>query len=167
MELLCSSANGKKVYYDPINSHAATRLKDTPQLRGLVIELVGKLDLHGDIGTHVDMGRVVGTCDVVDVDDSDQIVYGLRKNRDEDGLVPFTKSRPGDPCRDIAVHLVKQPNDSYILSSTWIGTFDDDDEPFPSSPNANERSVDFWNKHAFVYGSQEIQAGTETTKRPW
>lgn len=165
---LCTSQNGKRVYYDSVHSHAATHLEDTPQLKGLVIELIEKMVLEDDnIGTHIDMGRVVGTCDVVKVDDADKIVYGIRKNRDDDGLVPFTKSRKGDPCPYVTIQLIQQTDGSYILSSAWIGTFGDDDEPFPNSPLANERSVDFWNKHAFVYGSQEIQAGTETPTCPW
>ena len=61
----------------------------------------------------------------------------------------------------------KQDDGSYVLSSTWIGTFSGDDEPFPNAPGATEQSKDFWSKRAFVYGSQEIQAGTETSERPW
>lgn len=167
-ELLAVSKNGVAVHYDPIYSHAATHFEDTPQLKELVQEIIEGLELQGqEIATHLDMGRVVGTCDVVEVDDTDQILYGKRKNRDEDGLVPFTKSRQGESCRNVAVHLVPQNDGGYILSSAWIGTFGEDDEPFPGSPHATERSVDFWSKRAFVYGSQEIVAGTETTKKPW
>lgn len=167
-EFLCKSKNGVTVTYDPVHSHAATHLEDTPQLKNLVIELINNMILEDDnIATHVDMGRIVGTCDVVDVDNTDEIVYGIRKNRDEDGYVPFTKSRAGDPCPYVSVHLIKQGDRVYILSSAWIGTFGDDDEPFPNAPNANERSIDFWDKHAFIYGSQEIVKGTETADRPW
>lgn len=153
--------------YDSINSHAATHFEDTPQLESLVREVISNLDLKGqEVATHIDMGRVVGTCDVVDVDEDDKLVYGMRKNRAEDGLVPFVKGRQGGICQYVAVHLLPQPDKTYLLSSAWVGTFDDD-EPFPNSPDANGRSVEFWNKHAFVYGSQEIVAGTETKIRPW
>lgn len=116
------------------------------------------------------MGRVVGTCDVVMVDDSDEIVYAVRKNREDDGPVPFVKNRQGDPCPYVAVHLAPQADGTYILSSAWIGKFGTigvDDEPFPLAKDANERSAAFWDKHAFVYGSQEITPGTETKERPW
>ncbi|MDB5170313.1 MAG: hypothetical protein JWO35_7 [Candidatus Saccharibacteria bacterium] len=165
---LCTSKNGKRVTYDPIHSHAATHLEDTPQLKDLVIEAIQNMTLKEDsIGTEIDMGRIVGTSDVVDVDSTDEVVYGIRKNRDKEGHAPFVKSRHGDPCSYVALHLVKQDDGSYVLSSTWIGTFSGDDEPFPNAPDATVRSKEFWNKRAFVYGSQEIQAGTETTKRPW
>lgn len=168
LSFIGKSSNDVIVNFDPVNSHASTHFEDKPQLKELVAKVIGKLDLQGqEIATHVDMNTAVGTCDVVKVDESDEIVYGMRKNRSEDGLVPFTKTRQGEPCPFVAVHLVPQPDKTYILSSAWIGTFGDDDEPFPNSPDATERSVEFWNKHAFVYGSQEIVAGTETLKRPW
>ena len=166
-KLLGLSKNGVRVVYDPVGSHAATHFEDTPQLEGLVREIVADMELDGrEIGTHVAMGRVVGTCDVVMVRAGDEIVYGMRKNRADDGLVPFVKNRSGEPCSDVAVHLAPQDDGTYVLWSAWIGTFDDD-EPFPGSPKANERSVAYWNTYAFVYGSQEIVAGTETSLCPW
>jgi len=168
LEPIATSKNGKKITYDPVNSHVATHLEDTPQLKDLIVEACSGLDLSGqEIAQHFDMGRVVGTCDVVKISEHDEIVYGLRKNREDDGLVPFVKNRQGDPCNYLAIHLVPQSDGTYRLSSSWIGTFGEDDEPFPLSPNANERSIDFWNNHAFVYGSQEIIAETETNNRPW
>ena len=164
---LCVSRNRKRVTYDPVDSHTATHFDDTLGLKALVIEAVEGLELNGELGTEIDMGRIVGTSDVVDVDDSDEVVYGIRRNRDREGHAPFVKGRTGDPCPYVALHLVPQADGSYILSSTWIGTFSGDDEPFPNAPEATERSKDFWNKRAFVYGSQEIQPGTETAVRPW
>jgi len=59
MELLCASKNGKKVYYDPIASHAATHLQDTPELKNLVIEAIGTMNLRGEpVAKQIDMGRV-------------------------------------------------------------------------------------------------------------
>jgi len=113
-----------------------------------------------------DMGRTVGTSDVVEVDESDEIVYGNRKNRDDDGLVPFVKTRQAQPSPFVSVYLVPQPDETYELSSAWIGTYGDD-EPFPGSVYANEKSADYWHHHAFVYGIQEIVEGTETLISPW
>jgi hypothetical protein len=167
-EQIATSNNGIIVTYDPVNSHAATHLEDTPQLKDLVKEVVNSLELTGqEIAKHYDMGRIVGTCDVVDVKPNDEIVYGIRKNRESDDLVPFVKNREGDLCPYVAVQLVPKPNGPYVLSSAWIGIFGEDDEPFPLAQDANERSIDFWNKHAFVYGSQEILAGSETKICPW
>jgi hypothetical protein len=173
-ELIGKSKNGVSVTYDPVNSHAATHLKDTPQLKALVIEALQDMTLEDDtIMTDVDMGRVVGTTDVVKTDSTDEIVYGMRKNRTDDGHVPFTKSRPGDPCSHITLQVVRQNDGTYILTSVWIGQLHinesgkEDDEPFPNSPNATSRSKELWSKRAFVYGSQEIIPGTETSACPW
>ncbi len=154
--------------YDPVHSHAATHLEDTPELKSLVAEVVGNMDLVGQkIAQHYDMGRIVGTSDIVDVDETDKIIYAVRKNRDDDGLVPFTKTREGKPCPYVTLQLAPQADGSYELLSAWIGTFDDDDQPFPQSPRATDKSVDYWNRLAFVWGSQEIVPGTETTVCPW
>lgn len=167
-KLLCTSHNGIEVTYDPIDSHAATHLEDTPQLGELVSEIVGDMDLTGQtIRKHFDMGKVIGTSDVVTVDETDELVYAVRKNRNDDGLVPFTKSRQAQPCNFVTVQLSPHPDGTYELLSAWIGTFDDDDQPFPQSPAATSKSVEFWNNLAFVYGSQEIVPGSETSNRPW
>jgi hypothetical protein len=167
-KLIAKSKNGVGVTYDPIHSHAATHLEDTKGLKKLVIEVIGSLDLNGQkIAQHFDLGRIVGSCDLVNITDADEVVFGVRKNREHDGLVPFVKNRQGDPCPYVALHLFPQSDKSYALSSAWIGTFGDDDEPFPQSPESNDRSIDFWNKHAFVYGSQEIMSNTETSTKPW
>lgn len=168
LQLICKSKNGVDIKYDPIHSHAVTHLEDTPQLKDLVAEVASGLDLGGqEISTYFDMGRIVGTCDVVEVDSSDELVYGVRKNRPDDGLVPFTKSRLGDPCSFVALQLLPKTDGGYVLASAWIGTIGEDDEPFPDSPYATERSTEYWTNHAFVYGSQEIEAGSETTACSW
>lgn len=166
-EFLCKSKNGVEVVYDPVHSHAATHLEDTSQLKDLVIEVLTSTDLKNDrVETYVDMGRIVGTSDVVDVDDTDEIVYALRKNRDEDGWVPFAKTRKAQPCPYVSVVLAKQDNTSYELVSAWVGTLGDD-EPFPNSPDATDKSIAYWSKHAFVWGSQGIKPGTLRSDCPW
>lgn len=162
-----TSKNGIPVVYDPVNSHATTHFEDTPQLKSLVKEIVEGLELNGDsVATHIDMGRIVGKCDVVDIDENDEIVFGIRKNREDDGLVPFVKHRDGDPCSTVAYALIFK-GDRYVLTSAWIGVFDKDDVPFPESSRATERSAVFWRTRAFVYGSQEIIDGTESKTAPW
>lgn len=163
------SQNGIDVLYDPVYSHAATHLEDTPDLKDLVSEVISALELNGqEIKAHFDMGRIVGTDNMIDVDGTDEIVYGARKNRLHEGLVPFVKNREPQPCPYVTVLLVPKADATYVLLSAWIGVYDEEnDEPFPQSPDATPQSAEFWSKHAFVYGSQEIIAGTETAERPW
>lgn len=168
LELLAKSKNNVPVYYDPVNSHAATHLEDTMGLKDLVKEAISNLVLSGlEYSSHIDMGRVIGACDVVNVNEGDEIVYGIRKNRKDDGLVPFVKNRQPEPCSTVALHLVPREHGSYILSSAWIGVMDPEDQPFPQSPNATDKSIEYTDMHAFIYGTQEIIEGTETPIKPW
>jgi hypothetical protein len=165
-ELLCTSKDGKQVYFDPIHSHAATHFADTPQLRELVIEVLKNRDIaNNELEFGIDMGRTVGTCDVVDTDDSNDIVYVIRKSRPEQGYVPFVKTRKPQADSNISISLLSNRDGTFQLSSAWIGTWDD--PPFPQQPHATPNSKIYWNTHAFVWGSQEIEPGTETETCPW
>ena len=166
LELLCKSANSKQVVFDPVNSHTATHFKDAPGLKELAKELLSDMNLEGDlIAKDVDMGKIVGNSDVVEIDDTDVIVFAMRKNREDQGYVPFTKSRPSQPCSLVSIHLIKKDEDTYELSSVWIGQYES--PMFPQMSNATADSIPYWSQHAFVWGSQEIIAGSERNDCPW
>lgn len=166
-ELLCTSHDGKDVYYDPINSHAATHFADTPQLKELAIEVIKGRDIAtSPLEFDIDLGRTVGTSDIVETDDSDEIVYVIRDHRPEQGYVPFVKTRePKDDSHISIALLATEVLSKYLLSSAWIGTWNS--PPFPQQPNATRESKIYWSRHAFVWGSQEIEPGTETKVCPW
>jgi hypothetical protein len=165
-ELLCISKNGKHVYYDSINSHASTHFADTPQLRELVIEVLQTRILSNvNLEFDIDTGKVIGTCDVVETDNSDEIVYAFRKNRSEQGYVPFTKSRYAQPDSYLSVSLIANLDGTYQLSSAWIGKLNH--PPFPQQPDAIAESKSYWSKHAFVWGSQQIEPNSEINNCPW
>lgn len=150
VEQLCISKNNKKVFYDPVGSHAATHFDDTPNLKEIVSEIVSGMDLTDEIvAKEFDMNRPVGDCDVVEIDESDVIVYAMRKNREDQGRVPFTKSRSTTPSSLVSVYLVQESEDSYELSSAWIGELDS--PPFPEMENATNESIPYWSKRAFVW----------------
>lgn len=166
LEQLCQSANGKQIVFDPINSHVATHFNDEPYLRDLVIDVLSKEELTEPvIAKDVNTGRIIGNNDLVEVDDSDILVYAIRKNREDQGYVPFTKSRTSQPSTLLSIYLVKKDNTTYELSSAWIGEFEM--PPFPEMDNATRESMPFWSKHAFVWGSREIIPGTEISSCPW
>ncbi|CAN5674778.1 hypothetical protein BH23PAT1_BH23PAT1_4380 [soil metagenome] len=165
-EYLCVSANGNHVFFDPAMSHAATHFDDTPQLRGLVVGILEQQQLEGsEMSLDIDTGKPVGTSDVVEVDETDVIVYAMRKNRVEQGRVPFTKTRAAQPSSRVSIHLLKQDDSEYDLTSAWIGSFDS--PPFPEDPQATAESKPYWSKHAFMWGSQEVISGTELSCCPW
>lgn len=165
-ELLCVSKNNKRIYYNSVNSHASTHFADTVGLRELAIEVLVERNIdNNSLDFDIDMGRIIGTTDVVETDDSDDIVYALRIKRTDQGYVPFVKSRSAQPSTYISISLVANTNGTYQLSSAYIGALDD--PPFPQEPNATAYSKPYWGTHAFVWGSQEIILGSEIKSCPW
>lgn len=163
-ELLTHSKNGLAVSFDPIHSHAATHFSDTPQLRELVKEIIEKTVLADELMEfEIDMGRIVGTSDAVVNDADDKIIYAKRKNREV--YVPFNKSKLPQPCSFVSVALQRQADGSYELPSAFIGRIDS--PPFPGEKNEDPESKSYWTSHSLAWGTQEIQVGTETSRRPW
>lgn len=163
---LATSANGKRIYYDDTDSHTATHFEDTPQLRELTARVLATKVLEGASVTYdEDMGEPIGLCQVVATDSSDEIVYAMRKNRRDQGYVPFTKSRPAEPSTHLSMFLAEKSQTDYELLSAWIGELES--PPFPNMANATPESIPYWSKWAFVWGSQEIIPGSETTDYPW
>ena len=166
MEYLCISANGKRVVYDPDNSHTSTHFKDAPGLKSLAVELLSNKTLGGDLAAEdVDMGRIIGSSDVVEVNDNDEIVYAMRVKREDQGFVPFVKNRKPQPTSKISIYLLQIDEDTYGLSSAWIGEYES--PMLPQMENATSESIPYWEKHAFIWRSQEIIEGSVLKKCPW
>jgi len=158
------SSNDKIVWYDSVNSHAATHIADTPQLKHLAAEVINKIELIDDHNQlHRDLGRIVGKCDLIKNQPGDEIVYAKRINRDE--YTVFNKSRLPESSNDVTVAVEKQDDDTYKLVSTWVGP--SDSPSFPGTAQETSASRIFWNEHSLAWGTQDIQPGTETVICPW
>lgn len=164
--ILCKSANGKSVVYNPDDSHTSTHFKDAPSLKDVVVEILTKRKLDGVlVGENVDLGRIVGNTDVIEVNSSDEIVYAMRQKREDQGYVPFAKNREPQPTSLVSIYLIQKDEDTYELSSAWFGEFDSPN--FPQMKNTDPDSITYWQQHAFVWGSQEIIPGSERADCPW
>jgi hypothetical protein len=166
-ELLVTTKNTQQVYYDPVDSHAATHFEDTPQLKDLVIEALQKLELTEDKVDElpIDMGRIIGMSDGVTNNPGDEIVYGKRKNRDV--YTPFNKTQGSRQSSILVVLLNRISAEAYVLETAFIGTDEPSSPPFPGGVNETAESKPYWMAHSLAYGTQEIQPGTETSKCPW
>ena len=161
---LAQSANGAKVYYDPVHSHTATHFADTPGLQDLCKEIIQRTKLQGVYQQFdVDFGRVVGRTDLVENEPGDIIVWAKRLNRDV--YTSFNKSKPPQACSFATVAFERRSNDTYELVSAWIGR--SDSPPFPGDPHATAESKPYWLHHSLAWGTQAIQPGTEITDCPW
>lgn len=162
-ELFAISANGLRVLYDPIGSHAATHFADTPQIMDPVKKVLENTIITGEIMEFdFDTGHKLGMSDLVETDSTDEIVYAIRKNRDR--YMRFTKSRESLPSSKVTISLTMREDGQYELFSAWLGPLS---PATPNSPFANSESRSFWSSHALVWGNQEIITGTETTTCPW
>ncbi len=161
---LATSKNNVPVWYDPVSSHAATHIQDTPNLAQLAAEIVEDTDIVDEyLQFHVDFEHAIGTSDLVENSPDDVIVYAKRKNRDSYSV--FNKSKSAQACSLVTVALEKQQDGTYELVSTWIGP--SDSPSFPGTERETADSKDFWSKHSLVWGNQEIQENSETLNCPW
>ena len=161
---LGTSKNGMSVWYDNVSSHAATHINDTPGLEALAAEITKNTYLTGDfMQFHTDMGRVVGTCDLVDIEPGDEIVYAKRLNRDN--YSAFNLSKGPQPSSLVTTVYEKREDGTYELSSAWVGP--SDSPSFPGSERETPDSKKYWATHALAWGTQEIQPSTKTTTCPW
>jgi len=160
---LCQSANGSEIVYDGSASHATTHFEDTPELKPAVIEALAATAVAGEtMFFEYDLGRVIGTTDLVKTDEHDEIIYAKRKSRDV--YTRFTKSRAPQPCSTVTIFLSRLTEQRYELGSAWVGYLG---PSFPGDANETPESRPYWEAHALVWGRQEIQSGTETTVCPW
>jgi hypothetical protein len=163
MKHLCYSRNHAQIIYAQTDSHVATHFADTPELKPAVIEALSSIDVKGDsMFFEYEMGRVVGTTDLVETTADDKIVFAKRTNRDV--YTRFTKSQEPRDCSTITIALKRQNDYQYLLWSAWIGY---KGPAFPGDTNETPDSKDYWSRHALVWGRQDIQPGTETTESPW
>lgn len=162
-EFLGKTKNGCDVYVDLETSHAATHIQDTPELLGLVKGALQEIEPTENYHEfELDMGHVIGTSDLVETSEDDEIVYAKRRNRDT--YTRFVRNKDPIPTQFLTLCLEKMNDDAYNLYSTWAGP------NCPSSPDsivATPESKPFWEKHALVWGTQEVISGTETIECPW
>lgn len=156
--VLGTLASGEDVY-DRWNSH----LHDSAT--GVLSEALRKTSSDERIFfiEEVDMGCKIGLSVCVPTNESSDIVYAVRVGRD--GHSRMVRNQNPLPCDSIVV-ILKWIEDEgfYILITAFIGKVT---EPEPWDRNATERSREFWNSHALVWGQEPVIEGTETSQCPW
>ena len=78
-EVFTKTRSGVVVYFDPVHSHLATHVADTPQLEQLVRDIFKKVDikLKDDsprVTISYDFGQTVGKSDLVETDENDESI---------------------------------------------------------------------------------------------
>ncbi len=156
------SRDGTEVYVDLISSPAASQISQQPYLLPLVREIVVSLKLTGKIvQMERDMGRIIGTTDVVATSDKDAVLYA--KPLKSATFVRFVKNRPLAPTSYLAVELRKAEEGGYQLWSVRFG------RTVPELPGEADdaESRQFWDTHAVIWGNRPVQAQTISKDCPW
>lgn len=157
MEFLGNSRDDKSVYIDHDHTNVTYHLLETPDLLDLVREVLPTIKL--DDGTQVvverDMGRIVGTTNLVETTETDEIVYAKRIGRLT--YSRFVKGRSPMPCRHIVVVFRKQKKE-YVLWTAMCGRLLPDD--------AYEQDSVFRATHAMTYDESLVQLDTVATRKP-
>lgn len=162
-EQLGTTKNGKRVYVELRRSHVTIHLRSTPDLLDLVRECIANLIVEKpNVYVDYDMRRIVGQASLVNTNPNDDIVYAKRQGRQN--YARFVRHRKAVPTRYVTVALQAEPKGEYVLLSAWLGQAV---PQFPGDRFETPESHAFWRSHALIWGSQSIQAGTETTVWPW
>lgn len=163
-QFIAASRDGQDVYVDLESSHAAAHLVETPDLLGLIKEVLATTDIGHDDNIYLDkdFGRIIGKTAVVQTGPNDDIFYAKRVNRDT--YSRFVRHREPEMTTYVTVVLHKQPNAKYALWSAWIGQAV---PQVPGDPHATPDSRKFWENHALAWYGQAIQDGTSRSDCPW
>ena len=161
--VISKSSNGREVYVNLITSAAGHYLSRQPYVIGLTKEVLNATSLsNSKITIEQDMGRIIGSTDIVETSDKDTIFYAQPYKKNVFGR--YAKNRYPLPSDKLTLILEKDTDGNYELSDTWIGPFS---PPFPGDEHETAKSRTYWETHALVQDSQIVQAKTITKDCPY
>jgi hypothetical protein len=153
---------GYKVYVDPISSDAGKYLSHRPYVMGLIIEVLGSVKLTDEVvQIEHEMGRHIGTTDIVQTNERDMIYYAKPVKKDH--YIRFAKNRIAEKSSQLSIQLTRDEDGNYEVLDTWIGPHS------PASPGMDTEhanSIEYWSMHAMVHDSVPIQSKTITKDNP-
>jgi hypothetical protein len=161
--IITESGNEREIYVNLISSSAGHYLSRRPYVIGLIKELLYAQKLNGKrIVIEHDMGRSIGTTDIVATSNNDTIYYALPIKSDV--FSRFSKNKYPQPSNTLTVIIEQDPEGNYEVNDTWIGPYC---PAFPGHKNETTDSKEYWQTHALVHDSQTIQSKTITKEWPY
>ncbi len=111
------SADGESVFLDTLNTNVYYHLLETPDLIDLVVDVLSTISVSDEkqVVVERDLGRIVGTTNLIETNDDDEIVYAKRIGRDS--YSRFAKNREPVSCRSIVVVLRKGDVGYYLWTA--------------------------------------------------
>lgn len=160
---VATSKNGATVYVNLIGSQASESIAQHPYLLGLVKELLQRTRLAGPhLYFDKDMGRPVGSGNVVETSDKDTILYAQAVKGEM--YKRFVKNGKPEATQHITVILDRDDDGGYELIDTWVGPMR---PPHPGTPHETKAGRVYWSTHAFVLDCEPIKLRTLTKTCPY
>ena len=151
------------VYVNLISSQAGHYLSRRPHIIAIIQELLSGKRLRGPrVVIERDMGRDIGTTDVVATSDTDTIYYAQPLKSDV--YSRFAKNRYPQSSSLLTIIVDKDSEGNYEVTDTWIGSHH---PAFPGDEHATEDSKSFWLTHALVQDAQAVQSKSITKTCPY
>jgi hypothetical protein len=117
-----TSANGKQVYVNLIQSDIAARISREPHLLTLAREILNEKNLNKSIEEiQADLGRVVGMQDVVSTVEGDAVFFA--KLNKSPHFRRFVKHKKTEEVTTLSITLLKDEKDDYEITNLHIGTY--------------------------------------------
>jgi hypothetical protein len=161
--VLYKSSNEYEVYVNLITSPAGFYLSRRPHVIALIRELVSTKKLRGDrVVIEQNMGRDIGTTDIVSTSDADTIYYAQPLKSET--YARFAKSRYPQTSNLLTVVAIRDSDGNYEVSDAWIGS---KHPAFPGDKHATADSIEYWKTHALVQDAQVVQIRTITKTCPY
>lgn len=161
--MLDESGNDYDIYVNLISSSAGHYLSRRPHVIALIKELLSTHKLRGErIVIEQDMGREIGTTDVVSTSDKDTIYYAQPLKSDV--YSRFAKNRYPQTSNILTVIVERDTDGNYEVRDTWIGG---NRPAFPGDKHETATSKKYWQTHALVQDAQTIQSKSVTKACPY
>lgn len=159
--VIIESKNGHEVYINLISSPAGRYLSRWPHVIDMVREVLVKTPLKGTrTVVERNMGRSIGTTDVVETTDRDSIYYAQQLKKDV--FLRFAKNRYPKSSDTLTVAIVQDNSGDYEVEDVWIGPAS---PAFPGDEYETANSKKYWKNHALVQNARPIQ--TKSITRDW
>jgi hypothetical protein len=155
--------SGYEVYVNLISSSAGRYLSRHPYVIGLIREALLPMQLgKGRLVIERDMGRNIGTTDIVKTSDNDSIYYAQPIRSEV--FSRFAKNRYPQSSQLLTIIIERDIGGDYEIKDTWIGP---STPPFPGNEYETKNSRVYWQSHALVHDAQAIQSKSITKDCPY
>lgn len=157
IEKLGISADGEPVFLDWSRTNVEYHLLETPDLISLVSEVISTIPVMGEqqVVAERDLGRIVGTTNLVETTDGDDILYAKRIGRD--AYSRFAKNRQPIACSSIVVVLRKGTSGYYLWTAMCAKLLPKD---------AWIEGSQFSRTHAMAFDESLVQLDTISKTKP-